>query len=146
MVCMEDLQVRNMLRSAAGSAGAPSRNVRAKSALSRSILDQGWFEFRRQLEYKLAWNGGLLILVPPHHSSRECPVCGHTEAGNRRTQARFCCLECGYSEHADRVGAINVLAGAPRGSLWIDFARSRGVGPGTRRSESGERSCGAPAP
>ena len=65
MVCIEDLQVRNMSRSAAGTADAPGRNVRAKSGLNKTILDQGWFEFRRQLEYKLAWNGGWLIAVPP---------------------------------------------------------------------------------
>src|SRR5690625_3513854 len=56
MVCVEDLQVRSMSRSAAGTAGQPGRNLRAKSGLNKAILDQGWFEFRRQLEYKLAWN------------------------------------------------------------------------------------------
>ena len=59
MVCIEDLQVRNMSRSAAGTTGNPGRNVRAKSGLNKCILDQGWFEFRRQLDYKLAWNGEL---------------------------------------------------------------------------------------
>ena len=52
MVCIEDLQVRNLSTSAAGTVEAPGRNVRAKSGLNRSILDQGWFEFRRQLDYK----------------------------------------------------------------------------------------------
>ena len=41
MVCIEDLQVRNMSRSAAGSIDAPGRNVRAKSGLNKAILDQG---------------------------------------------------------------------------------------------------------
>jgi putative transposase len=68
MVCIEDLQVRNMSKSAAGTADAPGRNVRAKSSLNKSILDQGWFEFRRQLDYKLAWNGGWLVAVPPQWS------------------------------------------------------------------------------
>jgi putative transposase len=49
LVVMEDLQVRNMSRSAAGSAERPGRNVRAKSGLNKAILDQGWYEFRRQL-------------------------------------------------------------------------------------------------
>jgi putative transposase len=110
MVCLEDLKVRNMSRSAAGSLESPGRNVRAKSGLNRSILDQGWFEFRRQLQYKLGWHGGMLIVVPPHNSSRECPACGHSEAANRATQAQFRCVECGFSENADRVGAINILA------------------------------------
>jgi putative transposase len=109
MVCIEDLQVRNMSRSAAGTAETQGKNVRAKSGLNQSILDQGWFEFRRQLDYKLAWNGGHLIAVPPQNTSRMCPACGHVSADNRRTQARFCCVECGFEENADVVGAINVL-------------------------------------
>jgi putative transposase len=110
MVCIEDLQVRNMSKSAAGTADAPGRNVRAKSGLNKSILDQGWFEFRRQLDYKLAWKGGHLIAVPPQNTSRTCPGCGHVSADNRQTQARFVCVACGYENNADVVGAINILS------------------------------------
>ncbi|MDE2262418.1 MAG: transposase [Gammaproteobacteria bacterium] len=110
IVCVEDLQVRNMSRSAAGTASAPGRNVRAKSRLNRAILDQGWFEFRRQLQYKLTWNGGRLIAVPPQGTSRTCPACGHESAENRPTQAAFRCTLCGFEDHADRVGAINILS------------------------------------
>ena len=110
MVCIEDLQVRNMSKSAAGSAEAPGRNVKAKSGLNKSILDQGWFEFRRQLEYKQAWRGGLVVAVNPRNTSRTCPCCGHVSADNRQTQARFACVECGFEENADLVGAINILA------------------------------------
>ncbi|KVD65505.1 RNA-guided endonuclease InsQ/TnpB family protein [Burkholderia ubonensis] len=110
MVCIEDLQVRNMSRSAAGSADAPGKNVRAKSGLNKAILDQGWFEFRRQLDYKLAWRGGWLIAVPPQNTSRTCPACDHVSAENRQTRARFACVACGFEEHADVVGAINILA------------------------------------
>ena len=69
-MCIEDLQVRNMSKAAAGTTEAPGRNVRAKSRLNKSILNQGWFEFHRQLDYKLNWRGGILIAVPPHHTSR----------------------------------------------------------------------------
>ena len=110
IVCIEDLQVRNMSKSAAGSREAPGRNVRAKSGLNKSILDQGWAEFRRQLEYKQAWRGGEVVAVPPRNTSRTCPCCGHVSADNRQTQARFACVRCGYENHADLVGAINVLA------------------------------------
>ena len=65
--------------------------------------------FRRQLDYKLAWRGGHLIAVPPHNTSRTCPACGHVSADNRRRQAQFACVACGYQNHADVVGAINVL-------------------------------------
>lgn len=110
IVCIEDLQVRNMSRSASGTQDAPGCRVRAKSGLNRAILDQGWAEFRRQLEYKQVWRGGDVIAVPPRNTSRTCPACGHVSAENRQTQARFCCVMCGYENHADLVGAINVLA------------------------------------
>jgi len=110
MIVIEDLQVRNMSKSAAGTVEAPGRNVQAKSGLNKSILDQGWGEFRRQLEYKQAWRGGWVIAVSPHNTSRTCPTCGHVSADNRLTQARFMCVECEYENHADLVGAINILA------------------------------------
>ncbi len=110
VVCVEDLQIRNMSRSSKGNAEQAGKRVRQKSGLNRSILDQGWGEFRRQLDYKLAWRGGHLIAVPPRNTSRTCPACGLMSADNRKTQARFACVECGFEENADRVGAINVLA------------------------------------
>ncbi len=110
VVCIENLQVRNMSRSAAGTGEVPGKNVRAKSGLNKAILDQGWFEFRRQLDYKLAWKGGRLIDVPPQNTSRTCPLCGHVSADNRRTQATFACVKCGYENNADMVGAINILS------------------------------------
>jgi IS605 OrfB family transposase len=110
IVCIEDLQVRNLSKSAAGSSEKPGKNVRAKSGLNRSILDQGWFEFRRQLEYKQAWRGGSVIAVPPRNTSRTCPACRHVSADNRQTQVRFACVGCGFEENADLVGAINILA------------------------------------
>jgi putative transposase len=92
LVFVEDLQVRNMSASAAGTVEAPGTNVRAKAGLNKSILDQGWFEFRRQLDYKTAWNGGHLVAVPAHNTSRTCPACGHVAKENRTTQARFACV------------------------------------------------------
>jgi putative transposase len=109
IVCVEDLQVGNMSRSAAGTLETPGTNVRAKSGLNKSILDQGWFEFRRQLDYKLVWSGGWLIAVPPQNTSRTCPVCRHVGSENRKTQTEFRCVECGFNENADVVGAVNIL-------------------------------------
>jgi len=51
-----------MSKSAKGTVEAKGRNVKAKSGLNRSILDQGWFEFRRQLEYKQVWAGGQVLV------------------------------------------------------------------------------------
>lgn len=109
-VVIEDLQVRNMSRSASGTVEQPGRNVRAKTGLNRAILDQGWFEFRRQLEYKQGWRGGMVVAVDPRNTSRACPACGHVAKENRITQSRFECVACGYTVHADVNAARNILA------------------------------------
>ena len=110
IIYVEDLQVSNMSKSAKGTVENHGKNVKQKSGLNRAILDQSWFEFRRQLDYKTQWLGGSLIAVPPQNTSRTCPCCGCTAQENRPTQAEFECVECGYTEHADVVGALNVLA------------------------------------
>lgn len=110
MIAIEDLQVRNMSKSAKGNSEQHGKHVKQKSGLNLSILDQGWFEFRRQLEYKSAWNGGFVVAVPPQYTSQTCPCCGHVSKDNRQTQAKFECVECGFEENADLVGAINILA------------------------------------
>jgi putative transposase len=109
MVCIEDLQVKNMSRSAAGTKAKPGKNVSAKRGLNKAILDQGWGEFRRQIEYKQAWLGGEVIVVAAQYTSQTCPCCGYVDALNRQTQASFCCVKCDYQAHADVVGAINIL-------------------------------------
>ena len=109
IVYVEDLQVTNMSKSAKGDAEQHGKNVKQKSGLNRAILDQSWSEFRRQLAYKLSWNGGFLFAVPPQNTSRCCPSCGHTTKENRQTQAVFECVACGYENNADVVGAINIL-------------------------------------
>lgn len=109
MVVVEDLKVANMSASAKGSIEQPGTNVKAKSGLNRSILDQGWHEIHRQLKYKMAWRGGIFLKVPPHGSSQTCPACLHKDPENRKTQAEFICVHCGFEENADVVGAINTL-------------------------------------
>ena len=108
-VYVEDLKVGNMSKSAKGTVENPGRNIRQKAGLNRAILDQAWYEFRRQLEYKLRWRGGQLIPISPQYTSQCCPACGHTAKENRTTQALFACVQCGYTENADVVGAMNVL-------------------------------------
>lgn len=110
MIVIEDLKVSNMSKSAKGTAEQHGRNVKAKSGLNRSILDQGWYEMRRQLEYKQLWRGGQVLTIPPAYTSQRCACCGHTAKENRLSQSRFECLECGYTENADINGARNILA------------------------------------
>ncbi|HDZ8992263.1 TPA: transposase [Escherichia coli] len=110
MIVIEDLKVCNISKSAKGTAERPGRNIRAKSGLNRSILDQGWYEMRRQLEYKQLWRGGQVLAIPPAYTSQRCVCCGHTAKENRQTQSKFVCQICGYTENADINGARNILA------------------------------------
>ena len=109
IVCIEDLSVSNMSRSAKGTIENQGRNVKAKSGLNKAILDQGWGELKRQLGYKQSWRGGLLVLVPPQHTSQKCSKCGYVDSDNRPSQAVFQCQACGHTENADTNAAKNIL-------------------------------------
>ncbi len=108
-VCIEDLRIGSMSKSSAGTSELPGKKVARKSGLNKAILDQGWFEFRRQLEYKTAWRGGFTVAVPAAYTSQTCPSRGHVAKDNRKTQTLFACIACQYENNADHVGAINVL-------------------------------------
>lgn len=110
MIVMEDLRVSNMSRSASGTVETPGQCVKAKSGLNKSILDQGWYLFRQQLEYKQAWRGGNVLTVAPQNTSRCCSICGFVSKNNRKTQEKFCCEACGHMDHADVNAAKNILA------------------------------------
>lgn len=110
MVVVEALKINNMSKSAKGTLDNPGKNVKAKSGLNKSILDQGWGEFKRQLKYKLEWLNGVFVEVNPQYTSQKCSQCGHSHKQNRTTQQSFCCVACNYQEHADINAAKNILA------------------------------------
>lgn len=133
---MEELQIRNMSASANGTIEEPGRNVKAKSGLNKSILDQGWHEFRRQLDYKLFWRGGMLVEVNPRHTSQRCSCCGHTVKENRTSQALFRCQACGYEENADINAANNILTVGQTGMICqANHIRGRQQEPAGTREE-----------
>ena len=77
IIVLEDLRVRNMSASAKGTLEVPGRNVRQKSGLNKTVLDQDWGEFDRQCQYKQDWAGGQVLRINPRNTSRICPCCGH---------------------------------------------------------------------
>ncbi len=113
VVCIEDLQVKNMSKRA-------TKKAAQTSGLNRSVWDASPFELRRQLEYKTQWQGGLLVPVPAQNTSRQCPECEHGAAENRKSQAKFVCRSCGFSANADWVGAVNIReAGLASLACWF---------------------------
>ncbi|HEY0999499.1 MAG TPA: transposase [Streptosporangiaceae bacterium] len=108
MIRVEDLRIRNMTRSAKGTAAAPGRNVRQKAGLNREILRSGWGLLARRLEDKAP---GRVEKIRPAFTSQRCSACGHVDAESRKNQARFVCTACGFADHADVNAARNIAAG-----------------------------------
>ncbi len=121
-VVIEDLQVKGMTASAKGTVDAPRKHVQAKAGLNRSILASGWGLWERKLAYKCRQT----VKVPAACTSQTCSRCGGVDAQNRPTQARFCCIVCGFTLHADHNAAWNILGRA-------DLPVARGTGAAARR-------------
>ena len=126
VIALEDLRIKNMSASSAGTVEAPGKNVRAKAGLNRGILDAAWGEFARQLTYKVQWRGGQVILVNPAYTSRTCRCCGHESAENRKTQSVFSCVACGHTENADIHAAKNILAAGH--AVWLSESSAAACG------------------
>tara|TARA_R110000851_G_C13048322_1_gene562802 strand:- start:152 stop:1360 length:1209 start_codon:yes stop_codon:yes gene_type:complete len=109
IVAIEDLKVSNMTRSSKGTAEKPGKMVKHKSGINREILAVAPFQIRMMLEYKAAWAGVEVVVVPAHYTSQKCAECGHTHKDNRKNQATFACIECGHETNADTNAAINIL-------------------------------------
>jgi len=64
------------------------------------------------IEYKARLSGVRVVAVDPRNTSRTCPVCGHCEKANRRSQAQFLCVSCGHAGLADSIAAQNIRRAA----------------------------------
>jgi transposase len=78
LIRVEDLQIRNMTRTARGTAASPGRNVRAKAGLNRGILRSGWGVLVRRLDDKAP---GRVERIKPHFTSQRCSACGARGCG-----------------------------------------------------------------
>jgi putative transposase len=133
VVVLEKLAVRNMVRSAKGTAEAPGKKVRQKAGLNRAILDQGWGMFRTMLGCKLAERGGRLVEVPAAYTSQTCAACAVVDARSRLDQARFVCVGCGHEANADTNAAIVILRRADSPVQPVEGSRRAPVEAGSIR-------------
>ncbi|MEU8638878.1 transposase [Amycolatopsis sp. NPDC048633] len=117
LVRVEKLDIRAMTRSANGTNDRPGRNVRQKAGLNRGILANGWGRLVVRLEQKAA---GRVEKVSAAYTSLQCATCGHVAPENRKSQAAFRCVACGFACHADVNAARNIATGravTARGAL-----------------------------
>jgi len=141
VIVVEGLKIRNMVKSARGNKEAPGTGVSAKRGLNRSILAQCWGLWLSRLKEKAATCGVLVIEVSPCNTSRECHSCGHTDKGNRQSQAMFVCVACGYQRHADINAAENILG---RGMKELGLAAGLAVTAHGASALVGAVKCEAP--
>lgn len=98
---LENLNTKNMTKSAKGTKEKPGKKVRQKSGLNREILSVGWHRIETYLSYKAVKAGKIVFKVSPNHTSQECSSCGYTHKDNRPEQEKFVCGQCGHTENAD---------------------------------------------
>ena len=85
--------------------------------LNMQILDQGWYQFKTLLGYKMEWLNKAFVEVDPAYTSQACACCGHISRGNRPTQSQFRCLSCGFTANANYQASLNI---ARRGLTQLD--------------------------
>jgi putative transposase len=107
LICVEDLDVRAMTRTARGTVERPGRNVRQKAGLNRGILTAGWGRLVVRLEQKAP---GRVQQVAAAYTSQRCSACGHIAADSRQSQTAYRCVACAWTGNADYNAARNIVA------------------------------------
>ena len=113
-IVIEDLNVSGMM---------------ANHKLAKAVADMGFYEFRRQLEYKCKLYDSELIVVDRWFpSSKTCSHCGHVKQSLSLSERTFDCEHCGFSCDRDLNASLNLAMAvsesyAPpsandRDSLW----------------------------
>jgi len=91
---IEDLNVRGMARN---------------RHLARSIMDGGFFAFRRQLDYKARFYGATVVVADRWSpSSKTCSCCGSVKAELALSQRTYHCDACGHEIDRDLNAAWNL--------------------------------------
>ena len=69
-------------------------------------------QLKQFLVYKAEAAGVPVAFVDPRNTFRTCHACGHCAKENRKSQAKFLCLQCGLDMNADKNAALNIKARA----------------------------------
>ena len=84
------------------------KSVTVRKAQRNRSHSWGFYQLRSFIEYKSALVGVSVFLVNPRGTSHICPKCSHNERANRPSRDLFKCVQCGFSDHSDHVGAVNI--------------------------------------
>ena len=96
---------------------------RTANKRQRRVLHSWSFgQLRVFIAYKTALAGVRVSYVNPAYTSQTCSHCGHCEKANRKSQAKFLCVSCGYACHADLNAAENIRRAAVISPDAVPFA------------------------
>lgn len=92
-ICVEDLNIKSMMKN---------------RHLSKAVQQQGFYEFRRQIEYKAKWNNISIIIADRFFpSSKLCSCCGNIKKDLKLSDRIYKC-ECGNVIDRDYQAALNL--------------------------------------
>ena len=92
-ISLEDLNVSGMMKN---------------KHLSKAVQRQGFYEFRRQIEYKSEWNNIQVIIADRFFpSSKLCSCCGRIKKHLKLSERIYKC-ECGNVIDRDYQAALNL--------------------------------------
>jgi len=92
-ICIEDLNVSGMMKN---------------RHLSKAVQQQGFYEFRRQIEYKAKWNNIPVIIADRFFpSSKMCSCCGNIKKDLKLSDRIYKC-ECGNIINRDFQASLNL--------------------------------------
>lgn len=108
-VGIEDISVKTMAKHKKGG----------RFSFGKSVADNGWNKFVSILEYKLAWQGKMLVKIDKWYpSSQMCHVCGYKNNATKDLSIReWNCPKCGNHHNRDKNAAINIREEARRISI-----------------------------
>jgi putative transposase len=110
---IEDLNIKGML---------------GNRRLARAIADMGFYELRRQLDYKAAWRGGRMVAANRWYpSSKTCSCCGYLLEQLALNLRQWTCPGCGANHDRDLNAAINLKNMAV--SSTVSACGGEGAGP-----------------
>lgn len=137
VVGVEDLNVRGMVKN---------------RRLSKALSDAAFFEKRRQLEYKAAWSGGVVVPVSRWFpSSKLCNGCGEINADLKLSDREWTCLSCGKVNHRDGNASENIrdetirILDERRPTTQGETVKTPAEGVGSEPNEAGIHNCGVRA-
>lgn len=93
-ICIEDLNVSGMMKN---------------RHLSKAVQQQCFYEFRRQIEYKAAWNNIKIVIADRFYpSSKICYCCGTIKKDLKLSDRIYKCECCGNVIDRDYQAALNL--------------------------------------